>query len=148
MHNAPSVTYPVGRSAWAGALLLALWLGGLLATAAWAWAVPVPGWQQGLALGMAMCLGAWAGWHWWHSPRGELSWEGGTWSRAGMEGVIEIRLDLQQVMLLRWHDAGGAAWFWLERAADPARWNDIRRAVYSRANPGALHRAEPPSATP
>jgi toxin CptA len=148
MHSAPSVTYPVGRSVWAGALLLGLWLAGLAATATWAWAVPAPGWPQGLALTLAACLGAWAGWHWWCSPGGDLSWEGGTWSRAGVEGMVEVRLDLQRVMLLRWQGAGAAEWFWLERAADPARWNDVRRAVYSRANPDALQRAEPPSATP
>ena len=40
MHNAPAVTYPVGRSSIQGALGLVLWLLGVAATTAWALTSP------------------------------------------------------------------------------------------------------------
>jgi hypothetical protein len=150
MHNAPSVKYPVGRSAWAGALLLCLWLAGLGVVALWSWVDPAPGRRQALGLALAAGVGAWAAWHWRHLPRGELGWDGAAWAWDGEAGTggIEVALDLQVAMLLRRPGQGQGAWLWLERGAAPAHWSDIRRAVYSRANPDAPQRAEPPSATP
>lgn len=45
-----------------------------------------------------------------------------------------VALDLQGCVLLRWRAGRGAVgWLWLDRASAPARWDDLRRAVYSRA---------------
>jgi toxin CptA len=58
-------------------------------------------------------------------------------------------LDLQRLLLLRWHGAaGGVQWLWAERARHPDRWDALRRAVYSRATPDALQGAKPPAAKP
>jgi toxin CptA len=152
MHGAPSVSYPVGRSLLAGSLLLAAWLLGLVACTVWAW--------QGasasrLAVAAAACLaaGAWTGWWWHRQPSGLLAWDAGawSWSAGGPEvesGSVKVQLDLQSLLLLRFTAQGDGRWLWVERARLPGRWDALRRAVYSRANPEAPPRAEPPSATP
>jgi hypothetical protein len=147
MHDAPSVTYPVGRSRFALAFILMAWLLGAAAGAAWAWQAGAPGWRHAavaLALGVT---GAVALWHWWRSPAGELAWAGG-WTWHGRAGCVAPALDVQAVVLLRWQDSSTTQWLWLERARCPERWSGLRRAVYSRANPDALPGAQPPAATP
>ena len=152
MHGAPSVSYPVGRSFLVGALLLTVWSFGLVAFIAFAW--------QGAsstrlvpAAAACMASGAWAGWWWWRQPAGLLAWDTATWSWSEGDphvrtGALEVVLDLQSLLLLRWSTPGRARWLWAERARLPARWDALRRAVYSRANPEAPPRAEPPSGTP
>lgn len=167
MHNAPSVNYPVGRSGFAGAFLLLVWLLGAAAMALWVGQTNVPGWRQGSGLLALGIVGFWAGWTWWRTAVGELSWDtqAWTWSAgagagAGVGGTVTgtgggsvtVNLDLQDFLLLRWR--GGESvrncvqWFWLERSCCPARWDELRRAVYSRAIPEALPAAMPPAAKP
>jgi toxin CptA len=139
MHSAPSVTYPVGRSRFAAGLLLLTWLLGGVAIALWGLQTQAPGWR--LAAG-ALCwvtAGALAGAHWWRSPSGTLTWNGADWSWSGRAdaGVLEVCLDLQRSMLVRHVASGESQWFWLERASQPQRWDDVRRAVYSRPAAGA-----------
>jgi hypothetical protein len=43
---------------------------------------------------------------------------------------VEMVLDLQGRALLRLHNADALArWVWVERARNPALWNDLRRAL-------------------
>ena len=77
---------------------------------------------------------------WLRSPAGSLAWDGlgWTWSidAAAHAGTPEVALDAQRVLLLRWlGDSGKPQWLWLERGSRPGRWDDFRRAVYSRASP-------------
>jgi hypothetical protein len=149
MHNAPSVTYPVGRSRWGAALLALAWLAGVAVVLQWSR-------QDGVGAGPAVV--AWAGVAgvglaaaraWWRGPSGALAWDGANWRwEAGPPGRVQVGLDLQAFLLVHWRAAGGARWLWLERAACPERWDDLRRAVYSRARPQALPVAEPPAAKP
>ena len=153
MHAAPSVSYPVGRSRFAGGLLALAWLLGAAAILAWVLSTPLPGWRQALAGAvLAGCgLAALAGWL--RSPAGTLAWDGGgwRWERAadGEAGQAELALDLQARMLLRWVPAQGGArwrtrWIWVERDAAVSHWDALRRAVYSRANTtGASHGGPP-----
>jgi toxin CptA len=62
--------------------------------------------------------------------------------------MLEVSLDLQRSMLVRWAGSGGSRWFWLERASRAERWEDLRRAVYSRAAPQAPPDAKRPTTTP
>ena len=143
MHAAPSVTHPVGRSRVAGAAALALWLLAFAGVAVWAWQVPASAWRMLGATSVLAAAGAIAARAWSMSPQGSLAWgsEGWRWSArctaASECGEPEVILDFQGVMLLRWQGAG-VLWFWVERRARPASWEDLRRAVYSRARPAAM----------
>ncbi len=152
MHSAPSVSYPVGRSRFAATLLLVLWLPGAACVALWSVQARAPGWQVGASVALVLLAGFCAAWNWWHAPQGDLSWDGENWnwSAAGQEaaGSLEVGLDLQRWLLLRLTGGKVVRWFWLERARYPERWEDLRRAVYSRARPQALRQEQSPAAKP
>jgi toxin CptA len=158
MHAAPSVSYPVGRSRFAGALLAGAWLLAAAAILAFGLASTAPGWRQALA-GAALAgsgVAALAGWL--RSPAGTLAWDGGGWrweqddpAAHGEAGRPELALDLQARMLLRWVPAQGSArwrtrWLWVERNAAVSHWDALRRAVYSRANTTGASHGGPPAA--
>jgi toxin CptA len=139
MHQAPSVAYPVGRSAFAARAYALTALLGLAAAVAWAWQAQAFGWRQAMALAAVLATGGFALHAWRQSAGGVLRWDGTGWSReegaAAETGSPELTLDLQAVMLLRWRaDDGGARWLWVERASDVSHWDALRRAVYSRAS--------------
>ncbi len=137
MHNAPAVTYPVGRSSIQGALGLVLWLLGLAAIIAWALTWPD---ARLVAAAASLCAAAaaLAAVAWWRTEAGDLQWDGDDWQlrlRGRADGGKPVvALDLQVCLLLRWNGVDSAGgWLWLDRASAPARWDDLRRAVYSRA---------------
>lgn len=152
MHDAPSVSYPVGRSRWAGACAAALWLCGLAGSLLWAAQAQVAFWRLALAWAAVAVAGLVALLAWWRAPRGVLAWDGSAWTWTpdgghGLPGEVRVALDAQHLVLVRFRAAGGGAWFWLERGGGE-RWDELRRAVYSRAEPAALPDAEPPAAKP
>jgi len=151
MHNAPSVSYPAGRSRLAAALLLGVWLLGCAAAALWHLHTP-DAWRLATLLATLCAAGAFAGWHWWHAPSGTLAWdgEGWTWSvqPEAAAASVEVGLDLQRSLLLRWRGGGASQWIWLDRGTRAERWDDVRRAVYSRARPKTLQHASRPAAKP
>lgn len=137
MHNAPAVTYPVGRSSIQGALGLVLWLAGAAATTGWAMTSPD---ARLVAVAASLCLAVavTATASWWRTGTGELQWGVDGWQLhlrgRARGGEPVVALDLQGSLLLRWRAARGAGgWLWLDSASAPARWDDLRRAVYSRA---------------
>jgi toxin CptA len=155
MRNAPSVLYPVGRCAFYARWLVCLGLLGLVALLAGGWYSGDS--VGGLASRSVVVLSGaglwllWAGFAWWgwrRAPTGLLQWDAlaggalpgahaGAWrwrSEADQEGAVlprlELMLDLQTRVLLRLHLADRAGtWVWLERDSDPARWDDLRRAL-------------------
>ena len=148
MHNAPSVSYPVGRCRFAGALVFAAWCAGAVTLAAWAWALPAGGVRQIGGLAVLLVAGAAAVLSWRRQPTGLLAWDGTGWRWADgsgeRPGSIAVALDLQTWMLLHWKgDASGALWLWLERNREPQAWDALRRAVYSRARTAAPAGAPP-----
>lgn len=152
MHDAPSVSYPVGRSRWAGALAAAMWLAGLAGTLLWSAQPQVAFWRLALAWTAVAAAGVIALRTWWRAPRGVLAWDGSgwTWTPDGgraAAGELQVALDFQRLLLVRCRAAGAGGWLWLERGAGE-RWDELRRAVYSRARPAALPAAEPPAAKP
>ena len=152
MHDAPSVSYPVGRSRWAGALAAVLWLAGLAGTVLWSVQPQVAAWRLALAWMVVVVAGLATLWTWRRAPRGVLAWDGSGWTwtpegGAAAPGDVQVGLDFQRLLLVRWRAAGARGWFWLERdGGEP--WDELRRAVYSRARPAALPDAEPPAAKP
>lgn len=154
MRNAPSVIYPVGRCFFYAGLLCVLAVLSLLVLMWWFWLSAqgqllqqprVVAW-----LGAVLWL-AWAGFAWrsWvNAPVGLLRWDAQATplhglARAGVwrwqrdphsDGAplqqVERVLDLQNRVLLRVRNPDGAhRWLWVECASNPARWNDLRRAL-------------------
>jgi hypothetical protein len=150
MHSAPPVSYPLGRSRFAAALLLLAFVLGGAVTASWWFQSQSPGWRVGGACLVLAAAGVLAAWHWRHAAEGTLAWDGETWAWSGERfertGAIEVSVDLQRWLLLRWTSGSESHWFWLDRARRAERWDDLRRAVYSRARPEALPGASPPAA--
>ena len=138
-HNAPSVTYPLGRSRFQAWMVSVLWLAALLVVGAWVVTSQYVGWRQSLGLVLVVGAGLAALHGWKNSPVGQLAWNGQVWRWEGpgyQAGVAEyelsVALDLQNLMLLRIENQAHAKlWLWVERRAFPARWSDLRRAVYS-----------------
>jgi toxin CptA len=151
MHSAPSVNYPVGRSAFAGRAGAVLVLAGLAACGAWSWQAD-PGWRQFAGFAAVLACGAFAVHAWWRSPLGVLRWDGlaWTWEEGGGQagaGQPELALDLQGRLLLHWRPhQGRSRWLWLERASDASHWDALRRAVYSRASTQVPAAGKPPAA--
>jgi toxin CptA len=139
MHNAPAVSYPVGRSPFALAAMTLAWLAGAVGIALWAVQAQVASASVVAASAVLAACGLIALRSWLRSPRGTIAWDGlcWTWTIASeaQSGTPEVALDAQRVLLLRCNGGRRAQWLWLERGAQPARWNDLRRAVYSRASP-------------
>ena len=142
MHNAPSVSYPVGRSLVAGGFAAVAWSLGAWATVQWSLQSQVDAWLLAMAVVVLVAVALISGRQWWVMPRGELGWDGQSWiwSAAGAPdcGTVAVCVDLQQCMLLHWRGPVGKRWIWLERAHCPECWDALRRAVYSRARSRAL----------
>jgi hypothetical protein len=140
MHNAPAVSFPVGRSRFQGGLIATLASAGFFTVLVWAWQSDVLGWLQGVGLGLWVASFVWAAWQWWRTPEGSLSWDGmvWTWASFGSSVVVlpSVHLDLQRAMLLRLRtEEGLTSWVWIERTRHPVRWMAIRRAIHARVRP-------------
>jgi toxin CptA len=149
-YNAPSVLYPLGRSRFLGGLLLVGWLIAAGVTLWWWQASAVADWRPLLGCAASL-LAAWAmatGWR--RSPAGRLQWDGQRWrweSSVYRTGTAleppAVVLDVQFALLLRLDNQAGAVWWlWAERSALPARWLDLRRAVYAKHRPTTLQDSE------
>ena len=153
MRNAPSVSYPVGRCAFQAYVLALTVLAGALAWVLWQWlSWAPPGWLGGLGAGLWL-LWAFLAWRSWKlAPIGQLRWDAnasadpvhagsGRWSWLNSDAAsvqwlaaVQPMLDAQGVMLLRLTAlAGPSRWIWVGRAHDPARWDDLRRALRAHA---------------
>lgn len=151
MHNAPSVSYPVGR------FVLPLWLWrlhvllNLAFLSLWAMSQPIgPLW----CIAAAGCALVWAlGRKTLRDQGGYLCWDGALWrwrldspddgSTLGLEGVGQVNtvLDWQNFLLLRWQpltyeSRPTVRWLWLGRSASPQSWPALRRAVWMQRRSG------------
>jgi len=134
MHQPPPVSYPVVRGgAWIAAVV-----GASVAVPVYACLrYPLSPWRQALVLAVMLASGVAALLTWWRAPRGVMQWDGSGWfwqhPPSDTPGRLEVCLDWQHLMLLRWRsDEGPPTWFWVSRASAPAQWDDWRRAVYTR----------------
>jgi len=136
MHSPPAVSFPVRPSRDANRLLFMLW--GLGAACAGGAMLQLDA-RAALLASSVLCAGMGC---WYFTRRvapGVLTFDGQHWWLSGQPrtlpaGRAQIALDLQFLMLLRLKAPyARAQWLWVERRADPTRWADLRRAVYSRA---------------
>ncbi len=136
MHNAPAVSFPVGRSHLQGGLLCLVVVLGMLTVTVWSRQSEIMGWRHWLAACSCVAISALAGWSWWRTAVGSFSWDGVTWhwssGARSLRVLPETVLDLQSALLLRLQVADGkeVAWVWLDRVSAPAHWLALRRAVY------------------
>jgi hypothetical protein len=152
MHGAPSVSYPVGRSRIAGRLFLLLWICGACCVVAACLRLGKADWRFGLLVMSVLGAGGAA----WASllrpvPLSLLNFDGLRWSIPGAASLqaadAKVALDGQSWLLVRLAEPRHAArWVWLERRAMPQRWQDLRRAVYSRPVPAGQALTDPRSA--
>ena len=136
MHNAPAVSFPVGRSCFQGWLLGLISLIAVLAGWLWCFQADSIGWRQGLFLLILLTTLAGAVRAWRRTPTGSLRWDGQVWrwSRvdAPVSGVLVVHLDLQFCLVLSLRQVNGVRiWLWPERRADVTRWDALRRAVFA-----------------
>ena len=87
MHSAPSVSYPVGRSAFVAWLYAALALVALLAFLAWVVQSSI-GWRQWTTFAALLACGGFAALDWRSSPTGVLRWDGVDWGWDGEGGTV------------------------------------------------------------
>lgn len=141
MHNAPSVSYPVGRCSFQRQLYLLLWLATLAVLGAWALNQGFTGvwWAAALLAMVGGFLGA-------LSLRfvATLSWSGQRWclhdqsgKKPDVFGELEVVLDTQKTLLLRWQPTSDKLptsfiWLWLGAELPSSRWQELRCAVYQR----------------
>lgn len=140
MHHAPSVQYPVGRSRFMGRLVAGVWLlGALVVAMAWTSLAGVT--APALISAAWIVVGLLAARSVRGLPAGVLAWDGTVWrwTVAHDPGIdlraIQVAADLGPVLML-WAqtDHHSRPYFLcLERASQPRLWDDLRRAVYSRA---------------
>lgn len=139
MHNAPSVSYPVGRCAFQRGLYVGFTV--LTSAVLWAWALHLGMTLAWYAAVAAMMVGLWLGWQA-LCQAGVLRWDGEAWGlhgfHAGDEGAlgdVHVVLDVQKALLLRWQPASDTLnakpqWLWLGAQAADDHWENLRRAVY------------------
>ncbi|MFT4242719.1 MAG: hypothetical protein QM569_10590 [Acidovorax sp.] len=150
--NAPPVLYPLRRSRFLGALLVMIVLAGAGVLAGWVvcGAGPDRGWPAAAALCMWLVSAGGALHFWLRQPTGAIRWDGQFWALVGSDGRAtalsdppQVFLDLQSYLWMQVAPEGWRSrWLWLERSSQSERWMDLRRAVYSRAKPGAVDHAD------
>jgi hypothetical protein len=143
MHNAPSVSYPVGRCAFQRWLFVGFALLTLAVLLAWAFNQGLNAtWYVAVA---AAVIGVLLGWRA-LDQAGTLTWDGQVWclhdlnQGQGYEdalGEVHVALDVQKALLLRWQPASDTLnakplWLWLGSQGSSHAWQDLRRAVYQR----------------
>lgn len=144
MHNAPSVSYPVGRCRWQRGIYASVVLLTVVVLCAW---VSLQGysWAFGLACAAAM-VGAWSGARTLRQTA-TLVWDGQVWclhsQSQGAEdafGTVQAVVDLQKALLLHWQPTSDtlpvkSQWLWLGADVASASWLELRRAVFQRVHP-------------
>lgn len=137
-HRAPTVRFRVEPSRKAALLTAAVWATAAVMNLAW-WQLAASG-DPGPALGglsllavsvLLVVRGR-------RPVHGQISWDG-QWrwfSPAYPAGTTlvwpQVVMDMQQLMLVRLCNADGARWtLWLDAAAQPRDWLDLRRALFA-----------------
>jgi len=144
--HSPAVIYPLRHSE----LLRILWAAVVTCSALvllfWSWQGAGFGHELWLRVGVSALLWllcAWLGWQVQQRfPQGALHWTGGCWQWEvngqvrPLPGVPVVILDLQRLLVVGFVDEHKRTQhFVLQRNWAPHAWMDLRRAVYSSANP-------------
>ncbi len=143
MNEAPPVVYPVGRTRLLAWVLAVGWaLGALMLSLIYFLYFPVDASRlKAIFMIAILLLTSAALMTWWRrQARRTIRWDGERW-QLGAEQVdviddsawIEVVLDVQRALLLRYRSGARSVWLWAQASSDPARWHLFRCALYSRA---------------
>jgi toxin CptA len=144
MHGAPSVTYPVGRSRFAGLLAAVVCALPAVVLAAWGLAADALNWRHAVGAGCWVVAACACILQWRRAPAGTLSWDGGAWHWNGVAiPAPRAAVDLQRWMLLE-AGKGGPGWLAVDQDAAPSHWDALRRALYSPASTATPQAESPP----
>ncbi len=153
MHSAPSVSYPMGRSRFHGALVLLMALLVALTLLTWLLQVDELGARHLAAVLVWLACTAVAVLNWLKAPLGVLTWDGVAWIWTDGDKALpvqpEVTLDLQVVMLVRLGTGAlrRGIWVWPERQVAPVRWLPLRRAVFGQQPAKAMPQSTTPTVT-
>jgi hypothetical protein len=132
VHAAPPVRVSLGRSI--GWVAVVATCAGVAVANVTAWlllqseAAAAPAALSGLAVA---ALVSWR-LHRAHAP-GELNWNGSEWQWQGVDGQVQVALDLDAWMLLRFDPTQGRRrWIAASRASTRGPWSALRAALYAR----------------
>ncbi len=154
MHNAPAVSYPVGRSRFQGILIALSTLSGIAVGIVWHQQANAGGWREWLFITSLASASIVALLVWQRMPGGRLLWDGQAWSWTSADtssfGVMAVHLDLQSWLVLSLRtDAGVRIWLWPQRSTDAMHWSALRQAVFSgRARSQTLSAGSAPGTPP
>ncbi len=137
MHNAPALTYAVGRSRAYACLVALIALVAAVAGVLWLNQMADRGWRAWLYVWTSLATLALAVWHGARLPCGILQWDGQAWSWTdtgpARPVTLQVHADLLVGLVLGLRDEDGKRfWLWPERSHDPRSWSALRRAVFSR----------------
>jgi hypothetical protein len=132
VHAAPSVRVSLGRSV--GWVVVVASCAGIAAANAAAWLLLRAEAAVGSAALIGLAVAVLVAWrlHRTHAP-GELNWNGAEWQWQGLAGTVQVALDLDGWMLLRFDPLHGKrCWIVASRASANGPWPALRAALYAR----------------
>ncbi len=139
MDTAPAVDVGLGDDSAARVAVAGLCAAAAASLSGWglAW-LQVP--AIGTAVGVAAIAAALAGWRAARvRPRCRLRWDGRAWTllvegaSTPLDGVVDVALDLEVWMLLRFDGSDGRRRWWpMSRRRHASRWHALRCALFAR----------------
>jgi hypothetical protein len=132
VHAAPPVRVSLGRSR--GWIVVVASCAGFAAANLAAWLLLRAEDAVGLAAVAGVAAAALTVWclRRLHAP-GELNWSGAEWQWQGLAGNVQVALDLDAWMLLRFDPLhGNRRWIAASRASASGPWPALRAALYAR----------------
>jgi hypothetical protein len=132
VHAAPPVRVSLGRSVgWVAFVSTCV---GLAAANLAAWVLVRHEAAVALALGLGLVAAVLTAWAMQRSPvPTDLSWNGSEWQCAGSNGQVQVALDLDAWMLLRFDpDQGKRRWIAASRRSARGPWPALRAALHAR----------------
>ncbi len=133
MHRPPAVAWVLSPTLWQRRILatlallaLLVWVG-FITEQGWG----LSSFAVLIALFLGVLLAAMA-WH--NASRGQLRWDGEQWYWTDAQDrtvrTMACILDMQVMMLLQITcDQGKSHWLWLDSSENPAQWKALRRAI-------------------
>ncbi len=132
MHAAPPVRVSLGRSA--GWIAFVSSCVGIAVANGAAWLLLRSESAVGAAALLGLCAAMFAAWRLRAAPaRSDLNWDGSQWQWRGVAGEVQVALDLDAWMLLRFDpEQGRRRWIAASRKSAVGSWPALRTALYAR----------------